>query len=72
MDAFTVEERRRIAEAAAGPGPIRCPVCGIELSVNDVPPSRQVSYVRHRLWVICPGCHRSAAVDAPGGAGHPG
>jgi hypothetical protein len=28
-----------------------------------VTPGRQVSYVRHRMMVVCPGCRRSAAVD---------
>jgi hypothetical protein len=42
-----------------------CPFCGIELKAQPVEPSAQVSYVRRRLWVLCPACRRSATIDRP-------
>lgn len=63
MGAFTTEQRRTLEQLAAGTGPMACPVCGATLVVNDVPGGHRISYVRHRVWVICPSCRRSAAVD---------
>jgi uncharacterized protein with PIN domain len=42
---------------------MRCPACGGPISRNDVEPAHRVSYVRHRVWLICADCRRSAAVD---------
>lgn len=42
---------------------LRCPECGSELDRRAVPPRRDVSYVRERLWVSCPRCHRTTVLD---------
>lgn len=60
---FTAEERRRLAAAlAAGTAPT-CPSCDVELDRRDVRPPASVSYVRSRVWLLCPECRRTGAVD---------
>jgi hypothetical protein len=60
---YTLEQRRVIARALVREEKVACPACGAWVTVTRVEPGRQVSYVRHRMMVVCPGCHRSAAVD---------
>lgn len=60
---FTPDQRRTLSRLAAASGPMRCPACGGPISRNDVEPAHRVSYVRHRVWLICADCRRSAAVD---------
>ena len=60
--AFTPEERRAL-EAALGRGERGCPRCGGALDTQDVPPRREVSYVRHRVWLVCGACGGTAVVD---------
>ncbi len=68
--AYTREERNRIAAAiAAAEGAPPCPACGRVVAVREVPAPPGVAYVRTRVLVVCPGCRRSAAVDAR--PGHP-
>lgn len=65
MAAFSAAERRAITRALrAGERP-ECPHCGGTLTRRDVTPSTQVSYVRRRVWLLCPECKRTGAVDAP-------
>jgi hypothetical protein len=67
MGSYSAAERRTLAEIlAAGDAP-SCPVCGTGLAVREVEPPRQVSYVRRRVWLLCPGCKRTAALDVRGG-----
>lgn len=62
-EAYTAEQRRRLEAAVrAGEAP-RCPACGAVLARRGVPPKRELPYVRRRVWLICPSCKRSAAVD---------
>ena len=42
---------------------LNCPVCDVALDRRSVPPRRDVSYVRERLWVSCPRCHRTTVLD---------
>lgn len=69
MGAFSARERKALAQALRGAGEagsagvLECPACGSELSRREVPPSKQVSYVRRRVWLLCPGCKRTGAVD---------
>ncbi|MDX1674657.1 MAG: hypothetical protein R3314_07685 [Longimicrobiales bacterium] len=65
MPSFTAEERRVLAAALAGGAPLECPACGGDLSRREVSRPREVSYVRHRVWLLCPECHRSGAIDLP-------
>ncbi|HEX7118277.1 MAG TPA: hypothetical protein VF212_05785 [Longimicrobiales bacterium] len=60
---YTPEQRRELERAAARGGPIPCPACGALLARSEVPTPRELSYVRRRVWLICPECKRSAAVD---------
>lgn len=60
---YSRAERRKLGEAANEGEPLRCPVCGSPVRELPVPPKRDVAYVRHRLWLICTGCGRSAAID---------
>jgi transcription elongation factor Elf1 len=60
---YTPDQRRVITRALAREQKIDCPACGAQVTVTPVTPGRQVSYVRHRMMVVCPGCRRSAAVD---------
>jgi hypothetical protein len=67
MGTYSAAERRALAEGlTAGDAPA-CPACGARLAVREVEAPRQVSYVRRRVWVLCPACKRTAAVDVRGG-----
>lgn len=61
--AFTAAERKALEAALAEGVEPSCPACGITLSQRVVPPSKQVSYVRRRVWLLCPSCKRTGAVD---------
>jgi uncharacterized protein with PIN domain len=61
--AFTAPERRDLEAALRDDRPLRCPHCDIELSAQSVDRSPEVSYVRHRIWVVCPACRRTASLD---------
>lgn len=60
---YDARARRAIAERMARREPLVCPVCAAPLSVSDVRPPNVVSYVRRRVWVLCTGCRRTAALD---------
>lgn len=60
---YTREEERELMRAVhAGRDPA-CPRCDVPLDRREVPPRPEVSYVRRRLWLVCPECGRSAVVD---------
>jgi uncharacterized protein with PIN domain len=60
---YDAAQRRQLEQALRDGRPLRCPSCDVEVSARDVPAPREVSYVRHRVWVLCPGCRRSASLD---------
>ena len=60
-ETYTGAEVRALSAAAEDH--LVCPRCGSPLDRRPIPPRPDVSYVRTRLWVVCPGCHRSAVVD---------
>jgi hypothetical protein len=69
--AYTATQRRRLEQAVAASGRqdhagLLCPACGAALTVTNVAADARISYVRHRVWVVCPSCHRSASVDDAG------
>ena len=60
---YSQAERRILeTELAKGVDP-RCPACGGQVSVQHVPAPPGVSYVRHRVWLLCLACKRTAALD---------
>jgi hypothetical protein len=62
-DAYTKEERRKIAATLRGGGPATCPRCRSLLDEWPVPPRQDVSYVRDRVWLVCGPCSRSVVLD---------
>lgn len=64
MAAFSAAERRALERAVRAGDPLLCPACGAGLSRREVPAATQVAYVRHRVWLLCPSCKRTGAVDA--------
>jgi uncharacterized protein with PIN domain len=64
---YTAAERTALARAAARGEALLCPVCGAELSRQVIEPRVEVSYVRRRLWLLCPRCRRAASIDIRAG-----
>lgn len=62
-DAYAKEERHEIAEAVRLGEHAMCPRCGAALDEWPVPPRRDVSYVRDRVWLVCGPCFRSVVLD---------
>jgi len=63
---FTPEQERRLADEVREGGPTACPACGGPLDQRPIPPRSDVSYVRDRVWLVCPACRRSAVLDRRG------
>jgi hypothetical protein len=59
---YTPDERRALERRLAR-GERVCPRCGTVLEARDVPPRREVSYVRDRIWLVCGGCGASIVLD---------
>lgn len=62
-EAFTHDEIHGLGRALEAEQELRCPRCAVPLDRRAVPPRRDVSYVRDRVWVVCPTCHRTAVLD---------
>ncbi|MFQ5537199.1 MAG: hypothetical protein ACE5GJ_07070 [Gemmatimonadota bacterium] len=62
---FSHAQIHDLEEVLAAGGVLRCPECGVVMDRRSVPPRSEVSYVRDRLWLVCPRCHRSAVLDRP-------
>lgn len=60
---YTREEEERLVRVLREGGPPLCPRCGAGLATRDVPPSEAISYVRDRLWLVCPRCRTSLVLD---------
>lgn len=67
-DRYTDDEIHRLESALAAESDLACPRCGAKLDRRSVPPRRDVSYVRDRLWLVCPGCHRTVVLDRRDGS----
>lgn len=63
MKAFSAHETAQLEAARAEGRKLRCPACGAELDTREIAPSEAVSYVRRRVVVACPACHRHGALD---------
>lgn len=48
--------------------PLICPDCAVPLDRRPVPPRRDVSYVRDRVWLVCPRCASTVVLDRRGPA----
>jgi uncharacterized protein with PIN domain len=66
---YTAAQRRTLTRAVADGEAVVCPVCETPVAIRAVERPDEVSYVRHRVWLLCPSCKRTAAVDAAGRAG---
>jgi hypothetical protein len=67
MGTYSAAERRTLGQAiSAGLAP-ECPACRTPVVVRAVERPEEVAYVRHRVWILCPACKRTAAVDADAG-----
>lgn len=62
-ESFTPAEARALAAALEGGRPLACPRCAALLDLRTVPPRRDVSYVRDRVWMVCPSCRASGVFD---------
>lgn len=60
---FEPDDQRALRLAFREGAPLVCPLCDVALDRRPVPPRRDVSYVRDRLWVNCPSCHRRVVLD---------
>lgn len=60
---FDAAQRRELEEALRAGTSLLCPECGAELTQQRVEPRPEVAYVRRRVWVLCPGCRRTAGLD---------
>lgn len=53
---------RALREGRSDPYP-DCPACGGPLTRRDLPPRRDVPYVRDRVCYMCASCGRAAVID---------
>jgi len=60
---YTSDELRALAAALEGRRSLVCPRCATLLDRRSVPPRPDVSYVRDRMWLVCPGCHATGILD---------
>jgi cyclophilin family peptidyl-prolyl cis-trans isomerase len=67
---FSPEEERRLAHAIAENDSPICPRCETALDEWPISPRRDVSYVRDRLWLVCPACGATAVLDRRGRPAH--
>jgi hypothetical protein len=61
---YTREEAAQMRVSYGQGATPECPRCLIALHPHDVQRPQQISYVRERIWWVCPGCRRSLVVDA--------
>lgn len=62
-ESFTPAEARVLGGALEEGRPLTCPRCSTALDRRAVPPRRDVSYVRDRVWLVCPSCHATGFLD---------
>lgn len=60
---YDAAARRMLQTALHAGAELRCPFCEIELTQQAVEPKPEVPYVRRRIWLLCPGCRRTASLD---------
>lgn len=62
-ETFTHDEIGELTRGLLAGERLPCPRCGVALDRWPVPPRPDVSYVRDRVWLVCPRCHRTAVLD---------
>jgi hypothetical protein len=62
---LSAQERKRIEDAHSSGRVPDCPGCDVPLDRQVVEPLEGVSYVRHRVVLVCPSCGSHAALDQP-------
>ena len=60
---YSHDDIRTLEASVAGGLSLACPRCSAPLDRRDMPPRRDVSYVRKRIWLVCPRCHRNVVLD---------
>lgn len=60
---FSIRERHALEQAFQEGEALECPGCSVPLDRRPVPPRPEVSYVRDRLWLVCPSCYKTAVLD---------
>lgn len=60
---YTRAERAELEAALKQKRELKCPSCGGQMTQQPVLPSPEVSYVRHRVWILCVSCRRSVSLD---------
>jgi hypothetical protein len=60
---YSREQRLGLEKAVKEKAELACPECGGRMSQQAVVPAPNVPYVRHRVWVMCLQCRRSASLD---------
>ena len=60
---YDAAQRRALEAALRAHEALQCPVCHVALTSHTVGRPAEVSYVRRRVFVICPQCKRSAGLD---------
>jgi len=60
---FTASENAALEEASRAGEAALCPRCAVPMDRRAIPPREDVAYVRERLWLVCPGCRRTAVLD---------
>jgi endogenous inhibitor of DNA gyrase (YacG/DUF329 family) len=62
-DSFDTAEIGGLEDALRTGRALRCPRCMTPLDRRTIPPRPDVSYVRDRIWLACPRCHRAVVLD---------
>jgi uncharacterized protein with PIN domain len=60
---YTRAQRAALEQALKERRELRCPECDVPLTQQPVTPAPGVPYVRHRVWLLCSKCRRTASLD---------
>lgn len=60
---YSSEAARAMRRAYHAGEEVRCPRCRVAMDRRRVPPRRDVSYVRDRVWLTCPACRGTLVLD---------
>ncbi len=60
---FSHESAKIIERAFRANHDLTCPECEVALDRRAIPPRKDVSYVRDRLWLVCPACSSTVVLD---------